>query len=193
MITYLQYLYNLRSVLAKNFRQYQLVRSWQQKGVGIDTTVMIRLATNSFIDIGEGTTIGAYTILDLLNDPQDADATESKVIIGKRVAINEFNNIRASGGEIRIGDGCLVSQFVSIIGSNHSISKDAYIRDQAWDLSKAGVTIDGDVWIGANVVILPGVHIARGAIIAAGAVVTNDVPEYAIAAGVPAKVVSHRE
>lgn len=54
------------------------------------------------------------------------------------------------------------------------------------------VTIGNDVWIGANVVILPGVHIGDGAIIAAGAVVTKDVEAYAVVGGVPAKVIKYR-
>ena len=54
------------------------------------------------------------------------------------------------------------------------------------------VVIENDVWIGANVVILPGVTIGNGAIIAAGAVVTKDVPPYAIAGGVPAKIIKYR-
>ena len=53
-------------------------------------------------------------------------------------------------------------------------------------------TIENDVWLGANVVIKQGVHIATGAVVGAGAVVTKDIPPYAIAVGVPAKVISYR-
>ena len=56
----------------------------------------------------------------------------------------------------------------------------------------ADVVIGDDVWIGANVTILKGVHIGRSAIIAAGAVVTHDIPEFAIAGGVPAKVIKYK-
>ena len=55
------------------------------------------------------------------------------------------------------------------------------------------VYIGDDVWIGDRVLILPGVHIGTGCIVAAGAVVTKDVPDYAIAAGVPAKVMRMRK
>ena len=55
------------------------------------------------------------------------------------------------------------------------------------------VCIGDDVWIGDRVLILPGVHIGNGCIIAAGAVVTKDVPDYAIAAGVPAQVIRMRK
>lgn len=53
--------------------------------------------------------------------------------------------------------------------------------------------IGDDVWIGDRVTVLPGVHIGNGCIIAAGAVVTKDVPEYTVAAGVPARVVKERK
>jgi acetyltransferase-like isoleucine patch superfamily enzyme len=55
-----------------------------------------------------------------------------------------------------------------------------------------GVTIGDDVWIGCNAVILPGVRIGRGAVVAAGSVVTRDVPEYAIVGGIPARILKQR-
>jgi acetyltransferase-like isoleucine patch superfamily enzyme len=158
--------------------------------VYIDPTVIIRPhAARLFI--GQGTIIGAYTILDCLDEAGNG-SLPSKIVIGKSVAINEFNNIRAGGSEIHIGDDTLIAQFVSIIGSNHSIARKDRIREQPWDQAKRGVIIDEDVWIGAHAVILPGVHISRGAVIAAGAVITKDVPEYAVAGGVPARILKYR-
>ena len=58
--------------------------------------------------------------------------------------------------------------------------------------SKGNIIVDDDVWIGFNAIILSGVHIGQGAIVAAGAVVTKDVPPYAIVGGVPAKVIRYR-
>ena len=55
-----------------------------------------------------------------------------------------------------------------------------------------GVTIEDDVWIGRRVIILPGVRVGRGSVLAAGAVVTKDVPDFTIVAGNPAKVVKSR-
>jgi len=64
---------------------------------------------------------------------------------------------------------------------------DDYMREV-----NAPIVVEDDVWIGVNALLLPGVHVARGAVVAAGAVVTRDVPPYAIVAGVPARVVRHR-
>jgi maltose O-acetyltransferase len=55
------------------------------------------------------------------------------------------------------------------------------------------IVIDDDVWIGARVIILPGVHIGTGAVIGAGAVVTKDVPAYAVVGGNPARVIKMRK
>ena len=58
--------------------------------------------------------------------------------------------------------------------------------------TKGDIIVEDDVWIGIHAIILSGVHIGRGAIIAAGAVVTNDIPPYAIVGGVPAKLIKYR-
>lgn len=80
-----------------------------------------------------------------------------------------------------------------MIASNHSIERSQNISAQPWDEQRIGITLGDDVWIGANSVILPGVTIGRGAVIGAGAVVTKDIPEYAIAVGNPARVIKYRE
>lgn len=57
---------------------------------------------------------------------------------------------------------------------------------------KGAIIVDDDVWIGESAIIMAGVHIGRGAVIGAGAVVTKDVPPYAVAVGTPAKIVKYR-
>ena len=68
------------------------------------------------------------------------------------------------------------------------------MEKQGIDISKydADVVIEEDVWIGANVTILKGVHIGRGTIIAAGSVVTHSMPAYCVSGGVPAKIIKYR-
>ena len=79
-----------------------------------------------------------------------------------------------------------------MIASNHGTALGQDISKQKWDTEKAGITIGDDVWIGANCVILPGVHIHNGAVIGAGSVVTKDIPANAIAVGNPAKIIKYR-
>lgn len=117
----------------------------------------------------------------------------SSINIGDGTYIGEYNNIRAAGGIIRIGNNCLISQHVTMVTSNHGIVKKELISKQPWTTANNFVTIEDDVWVGANSVILPGIIVHRGAVIAAGSIVTKDVPEYAIVAGNPAKVIKYRE
>lgn len=174
------------------YRAWLFRRRWMAQGVAIDQRAIVRLAPGSVLEIGEGSTIGAYTVLDLLPDPRGAASSMCRLVVGRRVAINEFNNIRAGGGGIEIGDGCLVSQYVSILASGHGLALDALIRDQPWDSTRCGVKIGPDAWLGVGSTVLPGITIGQGAVVAAGAVVSRDVPPYAIVAGVPARPIGQR-
>jgi galactoside O-acetyltransferase len=113
-----------------------------------------------------------------------------KIIIGKRVSIN--SNVilgAANDGEINIGNDVLIGPNVVIRASNHIYElKSIPINKQGHTGGK--IIIEDDVWIGANVVILPNVSVGKGAVIGAGAVVNRDIPTYAMAGGVPAKVIS---
>ena len=146
----------------------------------------------SQLKIGENTDISDFTTLVVMNDPLN-QLDNSSLIIGSNTYIGEYNNIRAGGGLIQIGNNCSISQHISIIASNHKYDRSSLIRSQLWDLKNNYVIIKDDVWVGANVVILPGVTVSRGAIIGAGSIVTKDVPEYAIIVGSPARVIGYRK
>ena len=150
--------------------------------------VMVRMGQYSELEIGSGCIIGPYSILDLQNDPLDVPPVPSVIRIGQRTAINEFNNLRSSGGEIVIGNDCLISQFVSMIATNYSTARSSRIREQATDPRSRSIRIGDDVWIGTHAIILPGANIGTGCVIGAGAVVTSRIPDYAVAVGVPARV-----
>jgi acetyltransferase-like isoleucine patch superfamily enzyme len=95
-------------------------------------------------------------------------------------------------GSIRIGTDVLIGPHTVITASNHTFSDpDTSIVRQ--EISKEGIDIHDDVWIGANCTILDGVTLGEGAVVAAGSVVTESVPEYAVVAGAPAKQVKTRE
>lgn len=145
----------------------------------------------SFCEFGQEVSIGNFTTIHIRNYCKNKN--NSKLIIGDNTYIGEFNNIRASGAEITIGKNCLISQHVSIIGSNHNYDKGSNIEEQGWDETKNFIQIGDDVWVGANTVILPGVKIGDGAIVGAGSVVTKDVKPFDIVVGHAAKVLKHRE
>lgn len=178
--------------IPEEVRTYRYRRDWWRRGVLIAPTAIIRLSSRACLEIGRGSSVGPYTLLALGDDALVPNPVESVLRIGENTSIGEFNNIRAAYGEIEIGSHCLISQFVSILAVNHSLQRGQYIRDQPMDLSKNSVHIGDDVWIGANVVVLPGAVIGTGAVIGAGAVVASHIPQYAIAVGVPARVIRFR-
>lgn len=113
------------------------------------------------------------------------------ITIGDDVDLSKDVTITTAGGVV-IKDRVMIGYGTKILSSNHRIPDNINepIRFSGHEVKL--VSIEEDVWIGANVVILPGVTIKTGAVIAAGAVVTKDVPEYAIMAGIPAKLIKMR-
>ncbi len=115
---------------------------------------------------------------------------EGEISIGNNLSMNTNVQIGASGGKIVIGNDVLIGPNVVIRAADHGTLKQALINKQ----SHAGGTIvvEDDVWIGANSVILRGVRVGRGTVVAAGSVVTKDTEPYSIVAGIPAKKIAER-
>lgn len=137
-----------------------------------------------FGKFGEGSMLG-YPVH--ISNPQN-------VYVGKKVRIqNGLQIINAPTESVKFGDYSVIAANVTIVTNNHrsTVGKTQFEISGNHENDKSGnVVIDKDVWIGTNSTILAGVHIGRSAIVAAGAVVTKDVPPYSIVAGVPAKVIA---
>ena len=117
---------------------------------------------------------------------------EGYVSIGDNVHVNGPDTHILGNGGVVIGENVLIGARVSIVSANHVFKdKDILIKDQG-SIAK-GIKIEEDVWLGTGVVVLDGVTIHKGAVIGAGAVVTKDIPQNAVAVGVPAKIVKYRE
>ena len=107
------------------------------------------------------------------------------VQIGDYTRIGLHNTII---GPVKIGHHVNLAQGITVTALNHNFD-DTNKRIDEQGVSTNAVTIEDDVWIGANAVILPGVTIGNHCVVAAGAVVTKDVPPHSLVAGVPAKVI----
>lgn len=128
---------------------------------------------NAVVEISENASIGNGTIL--VATTEKALLKIAKLSIGTNSVINEYCNIRASGGQILIGSNTMIAQFVSIVATNHEVDTDQMMIDCNWAQVKNKIIIGNNVWIGCNSVILPGVTISDGAVIGAGSIVTKDV------------------
>ena len=129
-----------------------------------------------------------------------------KFSLGKRSVVESFSCIKNAVGDVVIGDYTRIGIHNTIIGPvtigshvnlaqgitvtalNHNF-ENTNERIDLQGVTTKQVIINDDVWIGANAVILPGVTIGRHAVVAAGAVVTTDVPENTVVGGVPAKII----
>jgi acetyltransferase-like isoleucine patch superfamily enzyme len=153
------------------------------RGVYIDHGVYLHACPGG-IELGEDTIVMHHAELHVYNF---RGLPQSGIRVGRESLIGEFCIIRGTGG-VTIGDRVYLSPMVHIYSNNHVFADpDACFIDQG--ITAQGVTIEDECWIGAMAVLLDGVTIGRRSVVAAGAVVTKDVPPHSLVAGVPAKVI----
>lgn len=182
------------------FRHPSLWLQTIKAGASISSSVVIRGARN--LSLGRGCRIGRQS---------EINASQGKVALGESSSLGPFSIAEARGGSIRIGartgigpfcvlyghggleigNDCLIASHVVFIPENHRFDRlDVPMREQGG--TRKGICVEDDVWLATQVVVLDGVRIGKGAVVGAGAVVTRDIPPYAIAHGVPARVVGYR-
>jgi acetyltransferase-like isoleucine patch superfamily enzyme len=145
-------------------------------------TVLDAKGSDSHIQIGDSVLIGKDNIL---------SCTSATIVIGDDVSIGPNCHIRAGLCPIEMGSHITIGSHTVVISGNPDYKlKDIPMKSRVG--STEGITIGRDVWIGVGVRIIDGTNIGNGCVIGAGAVVTESVPDYAIAAGVPARVIGDR-
>uniref|UniRef100_UPI004056FA73 acyltransferase n=1 Tax=Candidatus Electronema sp. TaxID=2698783 RepID=UPI004056FA73 len=138
---------------------------------------------------------------------------EQSIRLGSNVLIGRYSQVRARGGEITladnvsvgafcylgtasklvVGEHCLFGGNCFIGGVQHGFSDPSRPIAEQPLVDRGGIVIGRDVWIGAHAVVNDGVRIGDGAVVGANAVVTKDIPPFAVAAGIPAKVIGQRD
>lgn len=139
------------------------------------------------LSIGNNVSIGAFSRLVISTSYNNPG---KYIRIGNNVGLGEFAYLGGGGG-LEIGDGCIIGQYLSCHPENHIYENpDVEIRLQG--TTRKGIKIGENCWIGSKVTVLDGAIIGSGCVIAAGSVITQNMPENSIVAGVPAKVIKSR-
>jgi acetyltransferase-like isoleucine patch superfamily enzyme len=154
----------------------------------IEDGVEINCLASQGIHLGDRVSIGKYAIIRPANIY--GGAIGEGLVMGNHSNIGPYNYIGCSG-KITIGNNVMLGPRVSIYAENHVFDNpNLTIKEQG--VQKMDVVIEDDCWIASNAVILAGVTIGKGSVVAAGAVVTESVPPFSVVGGVPAKIIKSR-
>ncbi|QSJ20552.1 acyltransferase [Nostoc sp. UHCC 0702] len=148
------------------------------KGVRIDA----KGHENNRIYLGNGVAIERNVDIGCLEDTYIH--IDEETFIGPNVCI-------AGPGDIKIGKNCMIAAHSGIYANNHNFADPMQlIKHQG--ITRKGIVIEDDCWLGHGVTVLDGVTIGRGSVIGAGAVVNKDIPPFSVAVGTPARVIKSR-
>ncbi|RNA61975.1 acyltransferase [Chryseobacterium nematophagum] len=157
------------------------------KFLRLGNDVYVSALAKQGIEFGNNVSIGAFSRIIVSTSFNNVG---EKIKIGNNVGIGEFAYLGGSGG-LEIGDECIVGQYLSCHPENHNYEDlNTSIRHQG--VTRKGIIIGKNCWIGSKVTILDGVEIGNGCILAAGSVITKSFPDNSIIGGVPAKLLKTR-
>lgn len=152
-------------------------------GVTIDDYCRLDCMGHSGIELGRGVTLRRGAQIEVTGVLRHLG---SGIVVADRVGISEGCFVAAKG-PVTIGADTIIGPGTHIIAENHVFTdRDRSIQSQG--VSREGIHIGADCWLGAHVTVLDGVSIGRGTVVGAGAVVNRDIDEYSIAVGMPARV-----
>lgn len=149
-----------------------------EEGAFISPEAAIFAEPGRGIRIGKGCAIAAHAFL------------HGPIQLGQNVSINARASLDGGSKGIVVGEGTRIATGASLYAFDHQIDSQRFIREQP--VQSRGIVVGKDVWIGAMAGLTDGVKIGDHAVIAMGAVVTHDVPDFALVGGVPARVIGDR-
>ncbi len=148
-----------------------------------DRVVLFERKAGGKIELGDRVEIYRDSILET--------GRNGEIIIGSESSVHPSCHIYSYVQPIIIGKGVMIAANCALYSYNHNIERGKTIREQGIQ-SEGPIVIGDEAWLGVMVTVLDGVTIGKGAVVAAGSVVTRDVPDYAVVAGVPAKILQMR-
>jgi acetyltransferase-like isoleucine patch superfamily enzyme len=174
-------------LLGKGVSFFNISKIQYGKFLKLGNHVYVSALSKNGIHFGDNVSIGAFSRVIVSTSLNEIGA---KIVIGNNVGIGEFAYL-GGAGSLEIGDECIVGQYFSCHPENHNYENlTISIRHQG--VTRKGIKIGKNCWIGSKVTVLDGVEIGNGCIIAAGSVVTKSFPENSIIGGVPAKLLKNR-
>jgi carbonic anhydrase/acetyltransferase-like protein (isoleucine patch superfamily) len=178
----------LRKKISSRFKDLSnTYRAWRNNyAIGVGT----RVKSSASIEVGQGgsVVIGDHCLIE--EHVLFRTGGGGRITLGDHVSINPFTILHGQG-TLTVGNHVRIASQCAIVSFNHVFrDRDAPIHTQG--LSRKGVVIEDDVWIGAHATVLDGVHIAKGCVIAAGAVVARSTKPFGVYAGVPARRIKER-
>ena len=172
-----------RGVLIRHPRYLQVGKNFV-----VEDYAEIMALSRQGIVCGDNVTIGAYATIKPSNY-YGYDIGEG-LRIGDNSNVGRYSYVGCSG-LITIGRNVMISPRVSFHAENHNFD-DPHIPMRDQGVSRAPIVVEDDCWIASNAIVLAGVTIGRGSVVAAGSVVTRDVAPYSVVAGIPAQVMKSR-
>ncbi len=166
-----------------------LLRYFAYKRLFKKTQGKFRIDTGVTIVGFENITLG--TNVNIMKNSYLYAHDSGQLIIGNNFSMNTNVQLGAAGGHILIGNNCAIGPNCVLRAANHNFDTlDKPFNQQGHQFGE--INLEDDVWIAANVVITANVRIGKSSVVAAGAVVTNDVKEMSVVGGVPAKLIKQR-
>ncbi len=157
------------------------------KVLNVDRNCYIDALSENGILFGDNVSIGKNTTIECSGTIKNLG---KGLVVGNNVGLGTHGFWGCAGG-ISVGDNTIFGNFVSLHSENHNFSdRSVCIRQQG--VSRKGIKIGEDCWIGAKVTILDGTIIGKGSVVAAGSVVKGEFPPYSVIGGVPAKILKER-
>ena len=151
-----------------------------ERGVTMDGTMRNGIVLGDHVKIGPYSTLVGAPISNL----------GEGIRIGANSAVDAYSFIGSSGA-ISVGENVIMGQHVCFHPENHNFDRtDIPIKNQG--TTRIGITIEDDVWVGANVTFLDGAYVGRGSVLGAGSVVKGTIPPFSVAVGAPARVIRSR-
>lgn len=197
---------NLSGSLGYWLRKLTYKHLFKCAGVGVIFGKGIGLRHPGQISLGDRVAVDDYVLLDASGADEKGIEIADDVIISRNCVIQGktgpvtisnktdigCNTILTSGGGIFIGSSVLIAANCYIGGGRYLTNRTDIPMMEQGVYTKGPVVIENDVWLGAGAVVLDGVHIGKGCIVGAGAVVTKNLPDYSVAVGVPAQIIRQR-